>query len=183
MKFTSNSTTVDTQWKAHQSPDLQCYPFEIQESKDFGRFFVATRDISPLELVLIDQPAVVGPATKTQPICLECLKGPLSLSTTSECEGCHFPICQQCHDQSSNRSKRFHSDRECNIIAKCSQKKVKMGFSNLRDSGICAMNNFEFWRQISVLLFVVCFWQQIISRRFAAKIQNCSWHRYHYRIS
>ena len=34
---------------------------------------------------------------------------------------------------------------------------VKMGFSNLRDSGICAMNNFEFWRQISLLLFVVCF--------------------------
>ena len=36
---------------------------------------MATRDISPLELVLIDEPAVVGPATKTQPICLECLKG------------------------------------------------------------------------------------------------------------
>ena len=35
--------------------------------------------------------------------------------------------------------------------------KLKMGFSNLRDSGICAMNNFEFWRQISLLLFVVCF--------------------------
>ena len=34
---------------------------------------------------------------------------------------------------------------------------LKMGFSNLRDSGICAMNNFEFWRQISLLLFVVCF--------------------------
>ena len=36
---------------------------------------------------------------------------------------------------------------------------VKMGFSNLRDSGICAINNFEFWRKISLfLLFVVCFW-------------------------
>ena len=34
---------------------------------------------------------------------------------------------------------------------------LKTGFSNLRDSGICAMNNFEFWRQISLLLFVVCF--------------------------
>ena len=36
-------------------------------------------------------------------------------------------------------------------------RELKMGFSNLRDSGICAMNNFEFWRQISLLLFVVCF--------------------------
>ena len=34
---------------------------------------------------------------------------------------------------------------------------IKMGFSNLCDSGICAMNNFELWRQISLLLFVVCF--------------------------
>ena len=73
-----------------------------------------------------------------------------------------------------------------NQIAKNSSmyvNKLKMGFSNLRDSGICAMNNFEFWRQISLLLFVVCFLQQIISQRFAAKIQNCSWHRYHYRVS
>ena len=27
---------------------------------------------------------------------------------------------------------------------------LKMGFSNLRNSGICAMNDFEFWRQISL---------------------------------
>ena len=36
-----------------------------------------------------------------------------------------------------------------------------MGFSNLCDSGICAMNNFEFWREISGLLFVVKNKQQI----------------------
>ena len=61
--------------------------------------------------------------------------------------------------------------------------KLKMGFSILRDSGICAMNNFEFWWQISGLLFVVKNKQQITRERFGAKILNCSWHRYHYRIS
>ena len=85
---------------------------------------MATRDISPLELVLIDQPAVVGPATKTKPICLECLKGPLSLSTSIKCEGCHFPLCQNCHVQLSNNSRKLHTDRECNILAKCRQSKV-----------------------------------------------------------
>ena len=87
---------------------------------------MATRDISPLELVLIDQPAVVGPATKTKPICLECLKGPLSLSTSIRCEGCHFPLCQNCHVQLSNNSRKLHTDRECNILAKCRQSKVCM---------------------------------------------------------
>ena len=43
------------------------------------------------------------------------------------------------------------------IIEAAVEINLKMGFSNLRDSGICAMNNFEFWRQISLLLFVVCF--------------------------
>ena len=32
---------------------------------------------------------------------------------------------------------------------------LKMGFSNLHNSGICAMSNFEFWRQISGLLFII----------------------------
>jgi hypothetical protein len=110
--------------RGHQSADLECYPFEVRESEEFGRFFVATRDISPLELVLIDQPAVVGPATKTKPICLECLKGPLSLSTSIKCDGCHFPLCQNCHVQLSNNSRKLHTVRECNILAKCERSKA-----------------------------------------------------------
>jgi len=110
--------------RGHQSADQECYPFEVRESEEFGRFFVATRDISPLELVLIDQPAVVGPATKTKPICLECLKGPLSLSTSIKCEGCRFPLCQNCHVQLSNNSRKLHTVRECNILAKCERSKA-----------------------------------------------------------
>ena len=100
--------------------------------KEFGRFFVATRDISPLELVLIDQPAVVGPATKTKPICLECLKGPLSLSTSIRCEGCHFPMCQNCHVKLSKNSRRLHTERECIILAKCNWSKVSSIYNIMR---------------------------------------------------
>ena len=92
---------------------------------------MATRDISPLELVLIDHPAVVGPATKTKPICLECLKGPLSLSTSIRCEGCHFPMCQNCHVQLSNNSRKLHTVRECNILAKCKESKVSSIYSGM----------------------------------------------------
>jgi len=42
-------------------------------SPELGRHFVATRDISPLHEILTEKAAVVGPATKALPICLECL--------------------------------------------------------------------------------------------------------------
>ncbi len=48
----------------------RCRPFRIDVSETFGRHFVATRDISPLEEILNDRVAVFGPATKTVPVCL-----------------------------------------------------------------------------------------------------------------
>ena len=76
------------------------------------RYFVATRDIQPLELVVIDEPAVVGPATKTRPICLECLKPP---DETNEgfCRECGFIICQDCE----KKDRKFHVKAECEILA------------------------------------------------------------------
>ena len=40
-------------------------------------------------------------------------------------------------------------------VNKFMQVLLKMGFSILRDSGICAMNNFEFWRSLSCYLLFV----------------------------
>ena len=51
-----------------------CRPFRIDNSTTFGRHLVATRDIVPLEEILNEKVAVLGPATKSPPICLECLK-------------------------------------------------------------------------------------------------------------
>ena len=42
---------------------------------DKGRVLFATRDISPLELVLVDPGTVVGPNYKSEPVCLQCLRG------------------------------------------------------------------------------------------------------------
>ena len=54
-------------------PDSLCLPFKVVNSDRFGRHFVATRDIKPLELILVDPPGVVGPSTKTKPVCIVCL--------------------------------------------------------------------------------------------------------------
>ena len=57
----------------HSDDSFMCLPYRIEKSEKLGRYFVATRDIKPLELILVDQPGVVGPATKTKPVCIVCL--------------------------------------------------------------------------------------------------------------
>ena len=55
---------------------------------------VATRDIEPLELILKEKPAIIGPNQKTAPACLECL---LPVKGEFECPKCCLPLCgSQC---------------------------------------------------------------------------------------
>ena len=68
----SGAETVDSDLNGTASK-LICLPYKIVNSERFGRHFVATRDINPLELILVDDVAVVGPATKTNPVCIVCL--------------------------------------------------------------------------------------------------------------
>ncbi len=50
-----------------------CRPFKIVNSPEFGRHFIATRDILPLQEILLEKAAVIGPAAQAVQICLECL--------------------------------------------------------------------------------------------------------------
>ena len=73
-----------------------CYPFQLRHSAEVGRYLVASRDIQPLELILEDQPSVVGPSRK-QPalnhvICVECFR---RVTGDLTCQLCHFPICSE----------------------------------------------------------------------------------------
>ena len=81
---------------------------------------VATRDIDPLELILVEEPAVVGPYSKSTNGCLQCFKKASSIYTLSDilaalcrlqwgilkrcshqvdnsfrCPGCRFPMCNE----------------------------------------------------------------------------------------
>ena len=51
---------------------------------------IATRDIEPLELILKEDPAVVGPYSKSGSGCLHCLK---KVDGSYLCSGCQFPMC------------------------------------------------------------------------------------------
>ena len=50
----------------------KCGPFTIQYREGVGHYMVAVRDIKPMELILRENPVVVGPYTQTTPQCVEC---------------------------------------------------------------------------------------------------------------
>ena len=66
-----------------------------------------------MELVVTDVPALVGPATKTLPVCLECLSPPMLEANRGYCRGCGFLLCQDC----AKEDRRFHVKNECDILA------------------------------------------------------------------
>ena len=74
-----------------------------------GRVLFAVRDISALELVLVDPGTVVGPNYKSEPVCLQvggagggtaadntpllqCLR---MVTSGHRCSGCGYPVCDQ----------------------------------------------------------------------------------------
>ena len=67
-----------------------------------GRYVVATRDISPLDLILIDYPAAFGPNHDTAPVCLECLL-PVDKESVYECNSCGLPLCSPSSDCGKRR--------------------------------------------------------------------------------
>ena len=53
----------------------RCNPFTIRYSPEVGHHMVATRDIKQMELILSEEPVVVGPHTKSETLhCVACLK-------------------------------------------------------------------------------------------------------------
>jgi len=71
---------------------------------------VATRDIEPLELIIAEQPAAIGPSQFTTPRCLGCLK---PVTGDYFCKSCNFPFCDE-----KCASACAHVDGECSVFPK-----------------------------------------------------------------
>ncbi|XP_031847216.1 SET domain-containing protein SmydA-8-like isoform X1 [Nomia melanderi] len=76
-------------WPNHRSV---CQAWEIHESPELGRHLLASRDLSPGDLILSESPLVWGPALHTdQRVCIGC--GEQCKSTTTICKFCLWPAC------------------------------------------------------------------------------------------
>jgi len=89
-------------------PGNTCLPFTIARCPDKGRYVVATRDIEPLEVIIEDQAASLGPKQLTRPVCLSCLA---PVSGEYACESCNYPFCSSGCAQAD-----LHADNECTVF-------------------------------------------------------------------
>ena len=93
----------------------------VEQREGVGRFVVAVRDIEPLELVMWDSAACLGPRMGCPPCCLQCLK---RTDGTFSCPECGWPMCDlQCAQGKSHAI-------ECHTL-KNSPEKVE--FSNFEE--------------------------------------------------
>ena len=78
---------------------VYCAPFTVCYGEGVGHYMVAVRDIKQMEVVLREEPVVVGPYTQTTPQCLQCCR---KVDGSYRCELCNFPVCNQACSEGSN---------------------------------------------------------------------------------
>lgn len=80
-------------WKEHKA---LCRPFEIAKDPELGQCLIATRDLKPGDLILVENPIVFGPRphmVEEGPVpCPGCCRLIIG-ENAARCEGCDFPIC------------------------------------------------------------------------------------------
>ena len=96
--------------KRHMDKHGRCYPYKVQYDCEMGRYLVATENIKQGEIILHEDPLVLGPYTRSKPQCLNCFKV-INSKTRYDCSKCGFPACDE-----KCVSGRYRKD-ECEIFA------------------------------------------------------------------
>ena len=113
--------------KLHR-PENFCFPFMVEQKEGVGRYVVATRDIEPLELVMWDNAAALGPRMGCSPACLQCLK---PADGSFRCGNCNWPVCdQKCADGNAHKI-------ECETLKNAKEKVEFTDFKEPHDTYRC----------------------------------------------
>lgn len=113
-------------------------PYAIRHSDIMGRYLVASRNLSPGELIIKELPLVVGPCVDSELVCLGCYQ-PVTLKDNQyRCPGCGWPLCgPKC---GGIKNENGHSTWECsilrekrvvNIIDKCDANEIKLMYETI----------------------------------------------------
>lgn len=81
-------------FKTHVRSIGSCYSYKVQYDLQKGRYLVASRTITPGEVISRESATVVGPCTRSKPQCLQCFKH-ISSGKRFDCLGCGFPMCDK----------------------------------------------------------------------------------------
>ncbi|XP_070171716.1 SET domain-containing protein SmydA-8 isoform X1 [Polyergus mexicanus] len=91
--------------------------YKIAHSKKLGRYLVTTKNVAPGEVIIREEPIVVGPMTynKGYCFCFACLRSLPKMSARNRytCSRCNFaPLCSVACEVRTNH----HTDDECQIF-------------------------------------------------------------------
>jgi len=95
----------------------KCFPFKVEMWGEMGRVLVATRNIKKGEVICREEPAIVGPYSRSKPQCLHCFKV-FDPGHKYTCNGCGYPMC----DLKCSRGK-YHVE-ECQLFREAGFKAV-----------------------------------------------------------
>lgn len=69
-------------------------PYRVAVSDIMGRYLVANKDLKAGDLIIEEQPLVVGPCAESQPVCLGCHLDLLKCAKKQyKCPNCGWPLC------------------------------------------------------------------------------------------
>jgi hypothetical protein len=93
----------------------------VSENETKGRFLVAVREIKFNEVILKEEPLVIGPKfISPNPVCLGCLKSIAVVASSPKCSNCNWPVCDlKCKGIVSSHK------LECNFLAADERKEKK----------------------------------------------------------
>jgi len=105
--------------KSHQSQDWPrhksaCSGWEIGRDPTLGRHLLATRDLTPEDVILTEAPLVWGPSTHAnQRVCVGC--GERCDDIDARCGGCSWPVCRS---NCGGLSDKKRHQLECALLAR-----------------------------------------------------------------
>ena len=76
----------------HRTSKGACFPYKVKNDLEMGRYLVATRNIKQGEVIVHEQPIVLGPYTRSKAQCLNCFKL-IDSKNRFDCSRCGFPVC------------------------------------------------------------------------------------------
>lgn len=79
--------------KTHKPALKHSVQLQVRTSPELGKYLVASRDLSPGDVIISEGPLVVGPKLHSeQPLCLGCL-APARCDSEYRCPKCLWPCC------------------------------------------------------------------------------------------
>lgn len=73
-----------------------------------GNYLIALKALRPGEVILREDPALIGPNHANISVCLECCL----LEKLEQCPTCDWPMCSEC----VKSTKKWHSTEECDML-------------------------------------------------------------------